>query len=486
MVLLRDGPDGPEVLLTVRPNEMRFMGGAAVFPGGAMSRADLDPRWERASSLTRVEAEALLQMNDPSAALGTMVCVLREAFEEVGFLIGSGPLERIERSTSDDPGGWLEHCLELGVVLGTDALVPAGRWVTPIGSPVRFDTRFFAARVPDGWEPRPEPSEVESCLWVSHRRAAEELEGGRIHMAPPTIEVLHRLEGVASAEEALRTLAGGVGSPGGPWITRLHPLVRLVLAPNPGPLTGPGTNTYVVGRPGESCFVIDPAVAGGRYLDVVAEAAGAVAGLIVTHRHPDHIGGVAALVERTGAPIHAFGDAPISGVGVTPISDGDELICGRARLVVVHTPGHASDHVCLRLDGGLFSGDTILGEGTAVIAPPDGDMRAYLTSLRLLLSLPIERVWPGHFRARTDARSLIEGYLTHRIERERAIIGSLGESGATIEQVVGRVYSDTPSALHPIAAYSVQAHLEMAEEDGRVKRAGDLWVRLPRAQVSET
>jgi glyoxylase-like metal-dependent hydrolase (beta-lactamase superfamily II)/8-oxo-dGTP pyrophosphatase MutT (NUDIX family) len=485
VVLLRDGPDGPELLLTVRPKSMRFMGGAAVFVGGAVSQADLDPRWERASRLTRAEAAGALGLGDP-AALGSFVCALREAFEEVGLLLGSGPLERVQRSASDDPERWLEHCLDLGVVLGTDLLIPAGRWVTPHGAPIRFETWFFATRVPDGWEPRPDPAEVEACFWKAPRRALEDLEAGRLHMASPTIEVLHRLEGLDSVEEVMRVLSQEAAPRDRPWVTRLHPVVRLVLAPNAGIMTGPGTNTYIVGLPGTESFVIDPAVDDESYLGIVAEAAGVTRGIIVTHRHSDHIGGVARLAEVTEAPVYAFGNTPISGLEVVPLTDGDTLAAGQVELVVLHTPGHASDHICLRLEDALFSGDTLLGEGTAVIPPPDGDMRAYLRTLRRLQSLPMERVFPGHFRARNDARALIEGYLDHRAERDRAIIAAVGEGGATIDEVVRRVYSDTPPDLHPLAAYSVKAHLEMAEEDGRVTRSGDLWVRLPRPQVPET
>jgi glyoxylase-like metal-dependent hydrolase (beta-lactamase superfamily II)/8-oxo-dGTP pyrophosphatase MutT (NUDIX family) len=465
---------------------MRFMGGASVFPGGAVSPSDLDPLWERASRLTRAEAAAALGIEDPVAALGYFVCALREAFEEVGFLIGEGPIGRAERSPSDDPPGWLEHCLDLGLVLGSDALLPAGRWITPEGSPIRFDTRFFASRVPQGWEPRPHPTEVADCYWITPARAMEQLGSGRLQMAPPTIEVLHRLEGLGSVEEILRVLSQETAPRDGPWVTDAHPVVRLVLAPNPGLMTGPGTNTYIVGRAGRTTFVVDPAVDDDSYLRVVTEAAGRVGGIIVTHRHPDHMGGVARLAELTGSPVYAAGDAPIVGVPVRPVEDGDVLTTGDVSLIVLHTPGHASDHICLKLDEALFSGDTILGEGTAVIAPPDGDMRAYLETLRRLRSLPIERIFPGHYRARVDAHAMIDTYLVHRAERERAIIAALGDRGATVEQVVDRVYSNTPPDLHPLAAYSVRAHLEMAQEDGRVERSGEIWVRVRRSQVPKT
>ena len=486
VVLLRDSGNQPEVLLTVRPKTMRFMGGASVFPGGSVSPSDLDARWELASRLTRAEAAAALGIDDPVAALGYFVCALRETFEEVGFLMGDGPLERAERPPSDDPLRWLEHCLDLGLVLGSDALIPAGRWITPEGSPVRFDTRFFATRVPEGWAPQPHPTEVTECYWISPARAIEALGSGHLQMAPPTIEMLHRIDGVGSVEEVLGVLGRQSGPRDGPWVTGLHPLVRMVLAPNAGFMTGPGTNTYIVGRPGDTTVVIDPAVADESYLRVVTEAAGRVDGIIVTHRHPDHIGGVARLSALTGAPVYASGDDPIAGAPVRPVEDGELLTTGDVSLLVIHTPGHASDHVCLKLGEVLFSGDTILGEGTAVIAPPDGNMRAYLGSLKRLRSLPIERIFPGHFRVRPDAHVLIDAYLAHRAEREAAIIAALGDQGATIEEVVDRVYLDTPPDLHALAAYSVRAHLEMAESDGRVERSGEVWVGVRRPQVPKS
>jgi glyoxylase-like metal-dependent hydrolase (beta-lactamase superfamily II) len=307
-----------------------------------------------------------------------------------------------------------------------------------------------------------------------------DLHSGRLHMAPPTIDILHRIKGLGSVDDALGVLTEEAAPRPRPWATGLHPVVRVILAPNAGVMTGPGTNTYIVGRAGGRTFVVDPAVHETSFLSVVVETAGEIGGIVVTHRHPDHVGGVPGLARATGAPVHAFGDSPIEGISVDPVGDGDVLTAGDTRLEVLHTPGHASDHICLVLDDVLFSGDTVLGEGTAVIAPPDGDMRAYLETLRRLRSLRITRVFPGHFRARADAHALIDSYLAHRAEREAAIVAALGDEGASIDDVVARVYTDTPPNLHPLAAYSVRAHLEMAEEDGRVARARDLWVRVQR------
>ncbi|MGH2755259.1 MAG: hypothetical protein ACRDLB_12625, partial [Actinomycetota bacterium] len=285
VVLMRDGDRGLEVLLTLRPKHLRFMGGAAVFPGGAVAAADRDPRWVARSALSPGDAAAALGDDDATSALGAYVCALREAFEEVGFLLGNGPVDDLERADADDPDAFLDDCIAHDVVLGTDELVPAGRWVTPAGSPIRFDTLFFLAGVEPGWEPVPDPNEVASCRWITPGEALAELAAGGLMMAPPTVEMLQRLEAYSGRSEAMEGLGGaGLKGAGHVLSVRLSPLVHVVLAPNPGLMTGPGTNTYVVGS--GPTTVIDPAVPDQPYLDAVLEAAGEVAQILVTHRHP--------------------------------------------------------------------------------------------------------------------------------------------------------------------------------------------------------
>ncbi|MDQ4058039.1 MAG: MBL fold metallo-hydrolase [Actinomycetota bacterium] len=483
LVILRDSTNGPEVLLTVRPKSMRFMGGAIVFPGGAVAPADLDDRWEQLAGLHREQAAAL-DTEDTDSARGAYVAALREAFEEVGFLHGDGPLSELSRDSAHEPERFLERCLELRVTLRADRLVPAGRWVTPLGSAVRFDARFFVVSAPKGWEPEPDPSEVDDAYWATPTQALASLASGDVVMAPPTIEMLQRLddsEDVASIMTSLRNVEWQTS--GQILRVRVSPQVAVVLAPNAGLMTGPGTNTYIVGRSGGSAgprapgtIVIDPAVRDEPFLDAVMDVAGDVEWIVVTHRHPDHIGGVAALAHRTGALVRAFGTEPVDGVAVESLADGDELRAGGVTLRALHTPGHASDHLCFEMVGtkSLFAGDNILGEGTAVIAPPDGNMRDYLFSLYRLRGMDLERIYPGHFRPLDGGTQVIEGYLQHRAERRQAILAALSVP-STEEQIVERVYTDTSPRLHPVALYQVRAVLEHLKEENLVEEVNELW-----------
>ena len=182
---------------------------------------------------------------------------------------------------------------------------------------------------------------------------------------------------------------------------------------------------------------------------------------------------------RTGASVRAWGEVEAGGVPVEPLVDGEIIEAGAARLVTMHAPGHASDHVVFLLEGtaSLFAGDNVLGEGTAVIAPPDGDMGAYLATLERLRDLDLERLYTGHFRPLDGGRRVIENYLEHRRARERAILEALSQGAGSAEEIVERVYVDVAPELHPIARFSVLAHLEFLQRKGEVGRDGDRWLR---------
>jgi glyoxylase-like metal-dependent hydrolase (beta-lactamase superfamily II) len=236
-------------------------------------------------------------------------------------------------------------------------------------------------------------------------------------------------------------------------------------------MTGPGTNTYLVGV--DEIAVIDPGPDEPSHLDAVAACGGdRIRWILVTHTHSDHAPGAAGLKERTGAELLGFTERE----GFVPdrsIGEGFRLEGTEFRLKALHTPGHASDHLCylLEQESVLFSGDHIMEGSTVVIAPPDGDMAAYLEALRRLRDVRLRAIAPGHGHLIDDPKAKIDDYLTHRAEREAAILAAVGAGEETVDGIVARVYVDVSEALHPIARLSVHAHLLKLAAEGRVEGA---------------
>jgi glyoxylase-like metal-dependent hydrolase (beta-lactamase superfamily II) len=256
----------------------------------------------------------------------------------------------------------------------------------------------------------------------------------------------------------------------------LSPLVRRVLAPNPSPMTGHGTNTYLVGAT-PPYTVVDPGPADEGHLQAIRAAAPDIAAIVVTHTHRDHSPGAAALAGATGAPVLGFGPMlrpSIEGHDDSfradrTLGDGDVVDGADHRLVALHTPGHASNHLCYLLeDDGervLFTGDHVMEGSTVVIAPLDGDMADYLTQLRRIQALGVHRLLPGHGRPIEDPDAYVQGYLDHRAARSATILAALaaaGPAGATCAELVERAYTDVAASLHPIALYSTWAALRAA------------------------
>jgi glyoxylase-like metal-dependent hydrolase (beta-lactamase superfamily II) len=259
-------------------------------------------------------------------------------------------------------------------------------------------------------------------------------------------------------------------------VIRLSPLVRRVLAPNPNIMTGPGTNTYLIGT--DEVAVIDPGPDDHEeHLDAVARAGeGRIRWILVTHTHADHSPGATGLKARTGAEVMGFDERD----GFVPdraIGDGHVIAdgAGRFRLRALHTPGHASNHLCYVLDDEqvLFSGDHIMSGSTVVIAPPDGDMASYLASLAAVGGLDIRTVFPGHGNVIDDARAKVDEYTTHRLAREAAVKAALDAAGEplTVQELVEGIYTDVAPELHPIAQFSVWAHLRKLADDGLARPA---------------
>ncbi|MGV3758729.1 MAG: MBL fold metallo-hydrolase [Actinomycetota bacterium] len=260
----------------------------------------------------------------------------------------------------------------------------------------------------------------------------------------------------------------------------LSPLVRRIVAPNPSVMTGPGTNTYLVGI--DEIVVVDPGPADDSHLDAIAGCGGdRIRWIVCTHTHEDHSPGAAGLKERTGAEVLAF-DARDDLVVDRSLGDGDVIEATEFVLRALHTPGHASNHLCFLLEQErmLFSGDHIMEGSTVVIAPPDGDMKAYLESLDRLGALRprLRSIAPGHGHLIEDPLGKIEEYRTHRLAREAQVVAALTAAGrSTIPALVKTIYADVPVELHDWAALSVWAHLRKLAAEGRATGEGldDEW-----------
>ena len=251
----------------------------------------------------------------------------------------------------------------------------------------------------------------------------------------------------------------------------LTKLVRRVLCNNPGMMTGPGTNTYLVGI--DEVAVIDPGPADDAHLDAVAAAgSGEIRWILCTHTHGDHSPGAEGLKERTGAEILSFEDRD-GLVCDRHLADGDTVEATEFTLRAIHTPGHAGNHLCFLMerDRMLFSGDHIMDGSTVVITPPDGDMAAYLASLERLQTLrpSLRSIAPAHGHLITDPAAKIADYISHRLEREAQVLAALreeGADGADTAALVAAIYTDVPEFLHPVARFSVWAHLRKLADEG--------------------
>ena len=259
--------------------------------------------------------------------------------------------------------------------------------------------------------------------------------------------------------------------------------VRRLVADNASYMTGPGTNTYIVGR--RRFAVIDPGPVGEPHIRrILQETGGHIVAVLVTHTHRDHSPAAQAIAAATGAQLlgRAAPDDGRQDLTFAPtrvMNDGDVLTVDDFTLRAVHTPGHASNHLCFVLEGTglIFTGDHLMQGSTVVIAPPDGNMGAYLRSLRRLQSEPITRIAPGHGITIEDAQGEIVHIISHRLRREAKVVQRLAEMGtANLDALVARVYDDVDSRLHPLAKSSLLAHLLKLEEDGRVRgESGAQW-----------
>ncbi len=511
LMLLRDGARGLEVLMTRRSMTASFAPGAYVFPGGMLEQSDRD-------CVQHAVVKRRANQNDEVCALA--VAAIREAFEELGILLADvSDVSQLDRSQTLVP-----QIIKADGQLSVDQLVSFSHWRTDRDLPKRFDVRFFAARMPDGQEAVADQTEQFEPIWINPILGLEQHALGQFNIIFPTIRTLRKLSQFNTVEAALDASlkqtplahfcprAGWLNqqearytkdeapygelklvNPDGQiahtldWqheksVKLLHNVQRLT-SPNPSMMTGPGTNTYIIGEPG-SYAIIDPGPDDAFHIQKLAQLVGNdLKWIFCTHSHPDHHPGAARLQDLTGAKIAGLplvqGDPnkpyPIpSHWQFNPdyaITNGERFELGDSTLRAIHTPGHASNHVCfvLEQDRLLFSGDHILNGVSPVIMPPDGDMWDYLHSLEQLKAEPIDFILPAHGYVLGHAVEAIQKLIDHRLKREAKVLASFERlRSADVSKLVTTVYDDVDKSLHTLAQRSLQAHILKLVKDGKI------------------
>ncbi len=534
LVVIRDGAGSLETLLCHRADGADHTSGAWVFPGGIVDAGD---RRAHAACSGLVDTEASRRLGLDSGGLDYWVAAIRECFEESGLLFAvddngvaldgdaSSRLASWRTSLHDGAHDIAHFCESQGIRLDAARLLYLSHWITPRGLAKRYDTRFFVAIAPPGQTALCDGTEMVEQRWSTPADALSR--SAALKLLTPTrktLELLGRFPDAASVvawaagqrEVPLtvpRVAGGGQGprpvlpdEPAWTELGRIDPegrghgfydllagrAVRLsarvvrVTAGNGSMMTGPGTNTYLVGETNGDWAVIDPGPAIDAHVEaVLAAAPGPITRIFATHTHTDHSPATVALRERTGATVHGLVSAHREWQDATFAPDvtlhgGERIALGpTTTLAAVHTPGHASNHLCYLLEEEktLFTGDHVMQASTVVINPPDGDMRAYVESLRSLLALELDWLAPGHGFLMDAPRRAMEKIIAHRLAREAKVIDALrGLGPSPASTLLPTVYADVPAKLHPMAMRSLTAHLLKLRDDGAATLdAGGAW-----------
>ena len=537
LIVLRDGVDGLEVLMLRRAERAGDQNsGAAVFPGGHLDATDT-----RAHPLCigLTDAQASSRLGIAAGGLNYWVAALRECFEESGLLLAVDAADHwadLEALGDEDAVMALRQRLNAGEVdiaslceqhgwrLATDRVPYFSHWLTPPGRPKRFDTRFFVAVAPPRQGARVDATESAELMWLKPADAlAAERQLKLMLVTEETLRALSKFERAAdvlafatqprevplmmprigrSAQgmrpvlpthwayaEIGRLDPDGRGDVGIELVpgraVRLSPRIVRVTADNGSVMTGPGTNSYFVGDPGGPCALIDPGPDDATHVQALLDAApGPITRILVTHTHKDHSPAAQALKAATGAPL--FGRVAnfpewqdVAFRPDTALAHGERIALGAdTTLRVIHTPGHASNHLCylLEQENLLFTGDHLMQGSTVVINPPDGDMQAYLQSLRMLLDEDLEWLAPGHGFLIERPHDVVHKTIAHRLQREAKVVAAIEQLGrGDIDALLPLVYADVSPKLHAVAARSLRAHLLKLHADGRADEAQGQW-----------
>jgi recombination protein RecT len=516
LLLLRDTAVGLEVLMTRRSLAASFAPGAYVFPGGGIDAADAAAH----ALSSRRAGQADLHLTQALAAI-------RESFEELGVLLArhadGRPAAAEDVAVLDRLAPLAAQCAAHGLTLAGAEVFTLAHWVTDRDLPRRFDVPFLVARMPEGQVPVADETEQFEPVWMRPADALSQEAAGNFFMIFPTIRTLERLAPYASVDAVLSACAhdkplwiscpragllGGqdarymehdspygelaLTSPDGQLVHSLDwqcehavPLLKNVMrltAPNPGMMTGPGTNSYLVGTAGTGYIVIDPGPDDAAHIRRLHEATGGrIEAIVCTHSHPDHSPGARPLQELCARRPPILGLPSAETARADSFFAPDRVLLDQELLALAHqtethtlkvifTPGHAANHVCLALveDGLLFSGDHILNGSTTIINPPDGDMTAYLDSLDKLSrdcdAHEIDFILPAHGHVLGQAAQAIALLKAHRIKREAKVAAAMqARPGGTLQDWVALAYDDTHPRLWPIALRSLQAHVDRIE-----------------------
>ena len=260
---------------------------------------------------------------------------------------------------------------------------------------------------------------------------------------------------------------------------QITPLVRRITAGNPGMFTGPGTNTYLIGD--EEVTVIDPGPALHEHIEVIIQASANIKQILLTHTHPDHSPGTRLLQDNIGVPVFALitessKDQDITFTPERILIDGEIIANEYYSIEVIHTPGHASNHLCylLKDEKLLFTGDHIMDGSTVVIASPDGSMQDYIDSLAKLKEYDLNKIAPGHGELIDEPYAVVDWIIKHRFERESKVIDVLKQhNSGDLNTLVKDIYADVDSMLHPVAKWSLESHLIKLMDEGVVTRKND-------------
>jgi len=545
IILCRDTAQGLEVFMMRRSPNSVFMSGVYVFPGGALDDSDQPQCWS-AHELALDDAVASRILAVDSNGLAYWIGALRECFEESGLLLGYNDRGEILSVDDDEQVNrfadlrrqlnageitFAQICRAHDVRLAVDRMAYFSHWVTPPNEKRRYDTRFFAAVAPAQQTGSHDDGETTDNTWIRPQDALDRFRRGEFALVFPTIKTLERLAQFGSAAELMahtqalpsvppihphvamaadgsprRLIPGdhayaeiGKRDPRGrgdqccdivPGITvALSPTVRRITAPNPGVMTGPGTNSYIIGRSeadrdaGEFA-VLDPGPGLEQHVDaLMAATGGRIRWVLATHTHRDHSPAAAMIKALTGAEL--IGRAPPNEERQDQtfrpdriVNDSDRINVAGCTIRVIATPGHASNQCCYLLEEEklLFTGDHIMQGSTVVIIPPDGNMAVYMDALRKLQSEDLEWLAPGHGYLIGTPQVAIERLIAHRIGRETKVVEALRALGeADMEALVAKVYDDVPGALHPMASRSLLAHLIKLKDEARAGEAGGRW-----------